>query len=257
LSENSKTVTATGDDDQAIFSFKGASSGIFKVRISSGSTDVVQSFLDAFPETKLFNFVNNYRSPPDLIKAERRLISHNPNRLEVLYGISKEMKTVFEDSDPNEKAVHHLNFPTKMEEEEGVAAKIEELITAPTGETEPAIAVLVRNNSDIPKFAKRLMQREVPVNFSGVSYDEPEISLLMTFLSTIIQPSNSKSLYNLIISPAYSFPPSDLAKITEIHIRNKVTLREVLKQVATNTPLITPEGVTVVLTEEAVNRCKV
>ncbi len=219
--------------------------------------------MSTYSDTIVFSLTNNYRSCSDIIRSERRLISHNPDRMEVLYGLSKDMKTAFNEDDREKgSAVQHLSFHSKVEEEEGIANKIEELLSGEDGE--PTIAILVRNNSEIPKISKKLMQKEIPVNFSGVSYlvavpvqstriryDEPEINLLMTFLSTIIYPSNSKHVYNLIISPAYSFPPSDLAKLTEIHIRNKTPLRDILKQVSGSSALHNPDGNVITLSEDA------
>lgn len=77
---------------------------------------------------------------------------------------------------------------------------------------------------------KKLHQRNIPVNdnITSVLYDQEEIQLILTFFSVLMNPNESKYLYNFICSSIYSFPPFDLGKITEIQMKYSISLKELL-----------------------------
>jgi DNA helicase-2/ATP-dependent DNA helicase PcrA len=158
---------------------------------------VFQLFGATYPEANVVVLSNNYRSTSDILLSSRRLISHNPNRMEFKYGISKASKNVYErhkkDSD-QVPAVHHLNFSSTTEEEEAVVEKIKEIKqnAAEEDQQEPSIAILVRNNADIGRIARKLVQKGIQTNAFGLFYENPEIDLLMNFLSAVVKPSESR-----------------------------------------------------------------
>lgn len=61
-------LVVVGDDDQAIYSFRG------------GSPEMMLGFGESFPGAALVRLTTNYRSSPDLVRLSRRIIGHNTNR---------------------------------------------------------------------------------------------------------------------------------------------------------------------------------
>jgi hypothetical protein len=109
LAGDRRNITVVGDDDQAIFKFRGAS-------ISN-----VLGFTAAYPDAVQIVLTRNYRSSQPILDAAYRLIRHNdPDRLEVRNQIVKRLTAVA----PAGKAVQHLHFDTLSSEADGVAALI-------------------------------------------------------------------------------------------------------------------------------------
>src|SRR5205085_5400711 len=95
-------------------------------------------------------------------------------------------------------------------------------------------AILVRNNNDSIPFLNALARRQIPAHFSGGGqlYERPEIRLLISFLSAVALPSDSRHVYNLAVSSLYGFPGAELARATEASGRRQKPLREVFGEIA-------------------------
>ncbi len=95
-------------------------------------------------------------------------------------------------------------------------------------------AILVRNNSDATPFLNALARRQIPAHFSGGGqlYERPEIRLLISFLSAVALPSDSRHVYSLAVSSLYAFPAVELARAAEASGRRQRPLREVFEEVA-------------------------
>src|SRR5262249_6898355 len=140
LAAGHRNVTVVGDDDQAIFRFRGA------------SMSNIIGFGRAYPDARRVVLTANYRSGQRLLDAAYRLIRHNdPDRLEVAAGIDKRL--VSAEGDGLEPA--HLHFETVTQEADAVAARIAEAVEG--GEAGYAdFAVLVRSNNDADPFLRSL-----------------------------------------------------------------------------------------------------
>ena len=69
LARTAKTVAVVGDDDQAIYGWRGA------------SADNLQKFLQVLPGAVVIKLEDNYRSTPAILEAANGIISHNHGRL--------------------------------------------------------------------------------------------------------------------------------------------------------------------------------
>src|SRR5262249_60634386 len=103
---------ATGDDDQAIYRFRGAA-------ISN-----VLSFLRHYPEARQVVVTENFRSHQAILDTAYRLIQYNnPDRLEVRSGIDKRLAAVREAPGPEPRPWH---YETASQEAGGGAQAIRE-----------------------------------------------------------------------------------------------------------------------------------
>jgi DNA helicase-2/ATP-dependent DNA helicase PcrA len=215
LAAGHRNVTVVGDDDQAIFRFRGA------------SMSNVLGFDRAYPDARRVVLTENHRSGQRLLDAAYRLIRHNdPDRLEVAAGIDKRL-VARQGPGPEPE---HLHFETATQEADAVAAKIAEAVER--GEAAYAdFAILVRANNGADPFLRALNLRGIPWTFSGNQglYARPEVRLLIAFLRAVAHPDDAVSLYALAASPLYAVPPVDLTRCSTHADRRHRWLFDVLR----------------------------
>jgi len=218
LAESHRNLTVVGDDDQSIFAWRG------------GTLRNFDRFRDAYPDHTTVPLIENRRSGQGLLDAAYRLITKNPDRLETTLRIDKRLRGR---PGSDEAEVDHIQKVTGAEEAEAVA----EIIAREALRRQRRFgefAILVRNNSDATPFLSALAQRQIPTHFSGGGqlYERSEIRLLISFLSAVALPSDSRHVYNLAVSPLYGFPADELARAMEGSGRRQKPLREVFEEIA-------------------------
>ena len=111
LAEPHRNVTVVGDDDQAIYAFRGA------------AIDNILDFSARYQGARTVVLRRNYRSLGPILDASYRLVRFNdPDRLEVRTGITKRLKA--ERRDPAAAPVRLEAFATGSEEADWIAADI-------------------------------------------------------------------------------------------------------------------------------------
>ncbi len=221
LAAKHRNVAVVGDDDQAIFRFRGA------------SMSNILDFDRTYPDAKKVVLQENRRSPQAVLDAAYRLIKYNnPDRLEVAQKIDKHLVARGLDGKARlGKAPEHLAFDTVSSESDWVVARIAEEHVA--GRPYKDCAVLVRANNDADPFLRALNMRGIPWTFSGNAglYGRPEIRLLIAFLRAVAHPDDSVSLHYLASSDIYQVPIVDLTKCATYADRKHRWLFDVLREV--------------------------
>jgi len=219
LAAKNRNVAVVGDDDQAIFRFRGA------------SMSNILDFDRTYPDARKVVLQENRRSPQAVLDAAYRLIQHNnPDRLEVAQRIDKHL--IARGPDGGErmgKGPEHLAFDTLSSEADQVAAMIADGHAA--GQPLKDFAILVRANHDADAFLRALNMRGLPWTFSGNAglYGRPEVRLLIAFLRTVAHPDESVSLHYLASSNVYQVPIVDLTKCSTYADRRHRWLFDVLR----------------------------
>ncbi|HEY6957676.1 MAG TPA: ATP-dependent DNA helicase, partial [Candidatus Limnocylindria bacterium] len=229
LVEPHRNITVVGDDDQSIFAWRGATLENF------------DAFRAAYPDAKVVTLVENRRSSQGILDAAYRLIQHNPERLEQRLGIDKRLRGR---APGDVTETDHLQYVSGADEAEEVAGLIaREALQRQRRYGD--FAILVRNNADATAFLNALARRQIPAHFSGGGqlYERPEIRLLISFLSAVALPSDSRHVYNLAVSALYAFPAVELAKATEASGRRQKPLRDVFEEIATSAGAFSDEAV--------------
>src|SRR5688572_11214121 len=104
-------ITVVGDDDQAIYRWRGAAAGN------------LLAFRQLYPDARQVVLTENHRSTQVILDSASRLISYNnPFRLEVIAGIDKRLRSERKAG----RSVRHVHFDTVSAEADGVAAMIDE-----------------------------------------------------------------------------------------------------------------------------------
>jgi DNA helicase-2/ATP-dependent DNA helicase PcrA len=215
LAGRHRNVTVVGDDDQAIFRFRGA------------SMSNILGFDAAYPGARRVVLIQNYRSGQRLLNAAHRLIKYNdPDRLEAAHGIDKRLQAV---GGAGSNPVHAV-YETVTQEADAVARAIMEAVQSGR-RVYRDFAILVRANADADPFLRSLNTCGIPWTFSGNQglYGRPEVRLCIAFLRVIARPDDSVSLYHLAASWLFAVPPVDLARCGTLADRQNRWLFDVLR----------------------------
>ena len=203
LAESHRNITVVGDDDQAIYAFRGA------------AIDNILDFRDRYPGARTVVLRRNYRSHAPILDAAYRLIRHNdPDRLEVRTGVGKRLRA--ERVVPGPRPVRLEAFATGSDEADWVAAEIVRRVAA--GAVPRDHAILVRANGHADAYLRALNLAGIPWRFSGTSglYARPEVRLLLAYLRVVADPDSSGDLYALAASEVYAPDGEDLTAIVNL-----------------------------------------
>ena len=217
LAEPHRNITVVGDDDQAIYAFRGA------------AIENILQFRDRYPSARTVVLRRNYRSLAPILDASYRLVRFNdPDRLEVRTGIAKRLRPQRRD---RAAAVRLEAFATGSEESDWIAADIARRVAH--GAAPRDYAVLVRANGHADPILRALNVAGIPWRFSGSSglYARPEVRLLLAFLRAVADPHSSVDLYAVASSDVYAIAGEDLTAVMNMARRRNRSLWDVLEEV--------------------------
>ena len=214
LAGDDRNITVVADDDQSIYRFRGA------------AVSNVLQFKKSFPKAKIVTLNNNYRSTQPILDAAYRLIQHNnPNRLEVVEGINKKLKSHSIASKRDIEVIHEVRS-------EGEADKIAQAIKELTEKkyAYKDIAVLVRANNHASSITTALQRYRIPFQFLGPGYlfQQEEIKDLIAYLAFLTNLSDSVSLFRVLSMDVFDIPYIELNYLLNFAKRKNLTLFEAL-----------------------------
>jgi DNA helicase-2/ATP-dependent DNA helicase PcrA len=179
LSPLGNGLCCVGDDDQAIYSWRGAEVGN------------ILRFENDFQNSKIIRLEKNYRSVGNILGAASHLISNNENRLG---------KTIWTDGEQGEKVVIQRAY-NGFDEAKIVAEKVEYLHSReiPYGQ----MAVLVRAGFQTREFEERFLAYGLPYKIIGglKFYDRQEIKDIIAYMRLICQPNDGLAFERIINVP--------------------------------------------------------
>jgi len=216
LAARHRNLTVCGDDDQSIFRFRGA------------SLSNIHNFRKIYPDYKKVVLNINYRSTQDILDSASQLIrKNNPDRLEFEEEINKKLESTIKSDG---KCIYRLPFDTLSQEADSVAKFIEEKVNE--GFKHGDIAILVRRNADADPFLRALNMKEIPYRFSGSRglYSQEEIKILISFIQSLTDFEDSRSLLYLALSEIYRADPYDMTIISNHAHKKNLPLHKVFKK---------------------------
>lgn len=197
LSEKRRNVCAVGDEDQSIYSWRGA------------DLRNILDFERDFPDVRIIRLEQNYRSTKTILAASSAVVARNRHRLG---------KRLWTDGEVGDKIVL---FRAADAEAEAlfIAETIERLLAR---EPDTRLAVLYRTNwqsRQIEEALRRYGRRYHVVG--GLSfYQRAEIKDVLAYLKLLVNPHNSISLLRIINTPARGIGKSTVEEI-ERHARER------------------------------------
>ena len=208
LASKNGNITVVGDNDQGIYSFRGAD-------ISN-----ILNFERDFPGTKIIKLEQNYRCTGNILKAANAVIKNN----EVTY--KKELWT--ENEVGNLPAVYYA----KNEYDEGtyIAQQIEHLRREEYYKYSD-FAILYRMNTQSRAIEEILRRESIPYKIIGglKFYERKEIKDIISYLRLIQNPSDNLSLKRIINEPKRGIGKTSLDKIEELSVNSGIPMYEIIK----------------------------
>lgn len=194
-------VTVVGDDDQSIYSWRGA------------KPQNLVLLGEDYPDLRLIKLEQNYRSTSRILRAANILIANNPHVYE---------KTLFSEIPDGEKLKVLM---AKNEEHEAERITAEIIAHKFLNRTEyRQYAVLYRGNHQSRLLEKSLMQNRVPYKISGGTsfFARSEIKDIMAYLRMLVNPDDDNAFLRIVNTPRREIGPVTLEKLgTYSNMRGK------------------------------------
>ncbi len=199
-----KNICCVGDDDQSIYSWRGAE---------------IKNFLGfdkVYPECKIFRLEQNYRSTKNILDVASFLISHNKDRLG---------KKLWSDGQKGESV--KLNcYKNGREEAQGIGDVIEENIKKKNSVNN--IAILVRAIYQTREFEERFLKIGINYRIIGGTkfYERAEVKDATCYLRIINQKFDDIAFERIINTPRRGLGESTIKQLHEFSSKNKICLED-------------------------------
>ncbi len=194
LAQARKNIACVGDDDQSIYSWRGA------------QVENILRFERDFSGAKVIRLEQNYRSTPHILGAASGVIANNGGRLG---------KTLWTELDVGEK-VRVLGVWDGPEEARRVGEEIES--ARRSGTSYGDIAILVRASHQTREFEDRFIAIGMPYRIVGGFrfYERAEIRDALAYLRVVNQPSDDLAFERIVNVPKRGLGDKALAKIHQL-----------------------------------------
>ena len=202
LSEKTKNLCCVGDDDQSIYSWRGAE---------------IKNFLEfdqVYENTKVIRLEQNYRSSQNILSVASSLISNNQNR------VGKTLITTMEEGD-----LVKLNcFKNGKDEAIGISDEIEKKLKKKYSFNE--MAILVRAIFQTREFEERFLKIGMPYRILGGTkfYERAEIKDCVAYLRLIHQEKDDLAFERIVNNPKRSIGDTTLKTVHEFGKENNLSL---------------------------------
>lgn len=226
LAGKSKNITATGDDDQSVYRFRGA------------AVSNIIHFKKVFPKAKVVVLTKNYRSTQEILdKAYTMIQNNNPDRLEAVEKIDKKLVSQRKLQGDDIQFIHADRVENEADQ---VAKEIVEL-TEEGKYDYGDFAILVRANNHSGPFMRALSRRGLPYQFLGPGrlFKRPEVIDLISYLKVLYNFEDSVAFYRLLSIDYFDVVPRDLIKIGNHARRFNLSIFETCEKI--DSIFVTPE----------------
>lgn len=228
LAGTKQNITVVGDDDQAIYRWRGAA-----------ISNIIQ-FRKHFKKAKIIVLTKNYRSTQEILNRSYDLIQHNnPDRLEVVEKINKRLECTRR---VNGESITVLSAERVEDEGELVAKEINALVEGKSKESSVVykdIAILVRANAHAEPFVRALSRAGIPFQFLGPGqlFRQPEVKDIIAYLKLLYNVHDSVSMYRILTMDVFDVPVRDVAEIVSFAKTNNTSLFGASEQLMTSPSL--------------------
>ena len=211
LAEYNENICCVGDDDQSIYSWRGAE---------------IKNFLKfdkIYENTKIIRLEKNYRSTQNILSVASKLIENNQNRVG---------KKLYTNSD-NGELVSLNCYKNGRDEATGVGDRVEKLKKKYSLNN---ISILVRAIFQTREFEERFLKIGLPYRIIGgiKFYERAEIKDCIAYLRIIHQAQDDLSFERIINVPKRSIGDSTIKQINEYAKKNELSLEVASKKLLEN-----------------------
>src|SRR3989441_6382318 len=203
LAAEPRNILVVGDNDQAIYRFRGASFGSFKL------------FLQRFAGWKegqdsarfRVALTENYRSTPNILRVAMQVIGQN--------AVSADFpKKVLSPNKPPGEKIRIVELATPEEESQWVASELQRIHGA--GRRWKDFAVLYRQHAHRDHLVVELSRRKIPFVIARLSIlEHPLVRDVLAYLRLIAAPYEDIACARVLAAPAWQLRAQDLVRLAE------------------------------------------
>ena len=206
LCNNHKNIFVVGDNDQAIYAFRGA------------NYKNILNFEKDYPDCKVIMLEENYRSTQNILDAANSVIKHNKMRKD---------KNLWCNNDIGSK-VKYVKVDSDKEECAYVSDKIKELHDS--GVNYDEIAILYRTNAQSRLIEEEMLKNGIPYRIVGsfYFYNRKEIKDLLCYLRLINNHDDDVSFLRVINTPKRGIGDKTVESITKDATDKGISLFEAI-----------------------------
>ncbi len=204
LAANHKNIMVVGDDDQSIYSWRGA--------------DIrnILEFEQDYPEAHTVKLEQNYRSVGNVLAAANAVITNNTHR---------KAKKLFTDAENGDKIKVYM---ASDERDEGrwIAGEIEKQRVR--GLSYNQVAVFYRTNAQSRMLEDMLLRAGIPYRIVGGTrfFDRAEIRDVMAYLTLVINPADDMAAKRVINAPRRGIGKTSIERIEQFAREMDMTFME-------------------------------
>ena len=204
LAGDSGHVFVVGDDDQAIYGWRGA------------KVENVQRFLKDFPGAQTVRLEQNYRSSANILGAANAVIAHNPDR------IGKELWTDSGDGEPIDLYAAY----NEMDEARYVVERARQWVR--DGGSYADAAVLYRSNAQSRAFEEALISEQVPYRVYGGMrfFERAEIKDALAYLRLMTNRDDDAAFERAVNTPTRGIGDRTLDEVRRLARSQAISLWE-------------------------------
>lgn len=207
IKDKGSNLTLVGDDDQCIYSFRGATIGN------------ILHLEKEFWNLKTIRLEQNYRSSPQILKVANAVIQNNKNRLgKTLFTKlkNKMLPIVYKavnDEDAGDFVLNHVETFQK--------------------DIKKKIAIIYRTNAQSRLFETKLTHKNISYILLGGKrfYERMEIKDLVGYLKIIANSSNEIALQRIINTPHRKIGETTFQKVKEYAMRHQISCFEAIQEI--------------------------
>ena len=198
-----KNMFVVGDEDQSIYSWRGA------------NIENLKNLMLDFPNAKYYKLQQNYRSTKNILKVSNRLIKNNTSRID---------KELWTENVEGEEVIYHSAFDEK-DEAEFIVRKISNLIYSGKYNYND-IAILSRVNALTYNFEERLLNYNIPYTVYGnfKFFERAEIKNVLAYLKVFVNNCDNASLSRVINIPKRGIGQASIDKMLMLCKAHNVSL---------------------------------
>lgn len=205
LADGHGNLCVVGDEDQSIYSWRGA------------DIQNILSFEKDFPKAKVVKLEENYRSTQTIIGAATHVIRNNTQRKD---------KTLFTNN-PQGDPIVVREENNEYDEARFVVTEIAKFLRESDASPED-IAIFYRTNAQSRVLEEQFRSRAIPYRLVGGMkfYDRLEVKDILGYLKLILNPSDDISFKRVINVPARGIGKTTVERLEEISNSSRISMIE-------------------------------
>ena len=202
LSPNRDNMFVVGDDDQAIYGWRGA------------KIENIYKFQREYPQHQIIKLEQNYRSTGSILKAANQIITNNTGRMG---------KSLWTEMADGEKITVYAAYD-EVDEANYVVERIKNWVGE--GNKRSDSAILYRSNAQSRQFEEKLMLSNTPYRvYGGLRfYDRAEIKNVLAYLRLLMNRHDDASIDRIINTPTRGIGLKTLDEIRKLAHEKQISL---------------------------------